>query len=120
MLQAFDHCYWFFSTGSVRFILSRPRQFHCKILSLSILRKVLAVGRLFDSNEISGAAFGLLMLSCILRPPIFAMKMREALLETIFIIKPKNILLRTVRILLKTSLTRTTIFSVDCVSSVLA
>ena len=52
----------------------------------SIPSEVFLGGILFDCIEITEAVFALLMLSCILWPSIFSLKMREALLETIFII----------------------------------
>ena len=82
--------------------------------------KIWLFGKLFVCIEITEAIFALSVLSSIIWPSISSLKTREALLQRIFLMSLYDIVLKTVRILLKTSATRTWILSVNGVSAVFA
>ena len=104
--------------------IKSDRLFCCLDLNSSIAKflvypfwvKFWLFARLLGGIVLTELIFALLMLSCILWPSIFSLKMRKALLETMFIISLYDMVLRNVLILLRTSATKPAMFSV-CVGS---
>ena len=94
-----------------RILFSKPRQFHCKILMLSIF-KVLLAARLNHVcvNSLHQVCFPNIIVNFLTN--IFSLNTLEALLLTMLIISLKDIVLKLFLILMRTSATRTKIFVV--------